>query len=268
MSQTRAKRPRPLRGPHRTLPALQSQATRQDEMIAGRCGRRVAPPAAVPDVTAVLLDPARGGEESAHSEDLIPGEGLILLDVVPKMTFGVLAGHLAHLAEGLRTNETPWECLHLWWGPWSSKPVAGLNKARCGFDSHTLPLVALTLPLKRGTVSNGAYFSPNRQRPNGLGLATGARSATGTAWDDASAAAARSGWVCPPPRDSRSPQAQPRPVPPTPGHGPSTAPPQKHAPSASLLESSIAAAALPLTQVDPICWTTECALLGGIKIVV
>src|SRR5437016_2259995 len=32
------------------------------------------------------------------------------------------------------------ECLHLWWGPWSSKPVAGLNKARSGFDSHTLPL--------------------------------------------------------------------------------------------------------------------------------
>ncbi len=32
------------------------------------------------------------------------------------------------------------ECLHLWWGPWSSKPVGGLNKALCGFDSHTLPL--------------------------------------------------------------------------------------------------------------------------------
>ena len=33
------------------------------------------------------------------------------------------------------------ECLHLWWGPWSSKPVAGLNKARSGFDSQTLPYV-------------------------------------------------------------------------------------------------------------------------------
>src|SRR5207253_4927967 len=32
------------------------------------------------------------------------------------------------------------ECLHLWWGPWSSKPVEGLNKALSGFDSHTLPL--------------------------------------------------------------------------------------------------------------------------------
>ena len=32
--------------------------------------------------------------------------------------------------------------MHLWWGPWSSKPVEGLNKALCGFDSHTLPLAA------------------------------------------------------------------------------------------------------------------------------
>src|SRR5207249_1229459 len=31
-------------------------------------------------------------------------------------------------------------CLHLWWGPWSSKPVGGLKKAVSGFDSHTLPL--------------------------------------------------------------------------------------------------------------------------------
>src|SRR5439155_24341775 len=31
------------------------------------------------------------------------------------------------------------ECLHLWWGPWSSKPVGGLKKAVSGFDSHTLP---------------------------------------------------------------------------------------------------------------------------------
>ena len=29
------------------------------------------------------------------------------------------------------------------WVPWSSKPVAGLNKARCGFDSHTLPPFSL-----------------------------------------------------------------------------------------------------------------------------
>lgn len=34
-----------------------------------------------------------------------------------------------------------WECLHTWWWPWSSKPVEGLNKALCGFDSHTFPLV-------------------------------------------------------------------------------------------------------------------------------
>src|SRR5262249_13408187 len=27
-----------------------------------------------------------------------------------------------------------------WWGPRSSKPAEGLNKALCGFDSHTLPL--------------------------------------------------------------------------------------------------------------------------------
>ncbi len=35
------------------------------------------------------------------------------------------------------------ECLHLWWGPWSSKPVGGLKKAVSGFDSHTLPLCSL-----------------------------------------------------------------------------------------------------------------------------
>src|SRR5712692_1395327 len=35
------------------------------------------------------------------------------------------------------------ECLHLWWGPWSSKPVGGLKKAVSGFDSHTLPLCRL-----------------------------------------------------------------------------------------------------------------------------
>src|SRR5205814_892058 len=40
-------------------------------------------------------------------------------------------------------GESGWECLHLWWGPWSSKPVEGLNKALCGFDSHTLPLLRL-----------------------------------------------------------------------------------------------------------------------------
>jgi hypothetical protein len=35
------------------------------------------------------------------------------------------------------------ECLHLWWGPWSSKPVGGLKKAVSGFDSHTLPSLNL-----------------------------------------------------------------------------------------------------------------------------
>ena len=38
-----------------------------------------------------------------------------------------------------KAGET-WECLHLWWGPWSSKPVGGLKKVLSGFDSHTLPL--------------------------------------------------------------------------------------------------------------------------------
>ena len=33
------------------------------------------------------------------------------------------------------------ECLHRWCGPRSSKPVAGVNNARCRFDSDTLPLV-------------------------------------------------------------------------------------------------------------------------------
>lgn len=33
------------------------------------------------------------------------------------------------------------EYLHRWCGPWSSKPVGGLNKAPSGFDSHILPLV-------------------------------------------------------------------------------------------------------------------------------
>lgn len=33
------------------------------------------------------------------------------------------------------------ECLHDWCRPWSSKPVAGVNNARSGFDSHTLPLI-------------------------------------------------------------------------------------------------------------------------------
>jgi hypothetical protein len=33
----------------------------------------------------------------------------------------------------------PWECLHTWWWPWSSKPVGGLKKAPSEFDSHTLP---------------------------------------------------------------------------------------------------------------------------------
>ena len=32
------------------------------------------------------------------------------------------------------------ECLHRWCGPRSSKPVAGVNNARCRFDSDTLPL--------------------------------------------------------------------------------------------------------------------------------
>ena len=31
--------------------------------------------------------------------------------------------------------------LHVWCWPWSSKPGEGLNKALCGFDSHTLPLL-------------------------------------------------------------------------------------------------------------------------------
>jgi hypothetical protein len=89
----------------------------------------VTPPAAVLGVPAGLLNPAQGrGEEPAHDEDIILDEGLILLDVVPKMTFGVLIGHLAHLAEGLRRNETPWECLHLWWGPWSSKPAWAVDR--------------------------------------------------------------------------------------------------------------------------------------------
>ena len=42
---------------------------------------------------------------------------------------------------GFRCKTRPWECLHNWCWPWSSKPVAGLNKARCGFDSHALPSV-------------------------------------------------------------------------------------------------------------------------------
>ncbi len=42
-------------------------------------------------------------------------------------------------------DKRSWECLHLWWGPWSSKPVESLNKALCGFDSHTLPLFRLAL---------------------------------------------------------------------------------------------------------------------------
>jgi hypothetical protein len=40
----------------------------------------------------------------------------------------------------------PWECLHNWCWPWSSKPVEGLNKALSGFDSHTLPLFFNLLP--------------------------------------------------------------------------------------------------------------------------
>src|SRR4051812_3987526 len=39
----------------------------------------------------------------------------------------------------VRVVRFPRECLHVWWRPRSSKPVEGLNKALCGFDSHTLP---------------------------------------------------------------------------------------------------------------------------------
>lgn len=39
-----------------------------------------------------------------------------------------------------RTANRPWECLHIWWWPWSSKSVGGVNNAACGFDSHTLPI--------------------------------------------------------------------------------------------------------------------------------
>lgn len=35
-----------------------------------------------------------------------------------------------------------WGCLHRWCGPRSSKPVAGVNNARCRFDSDTPPLRA------------------------------------------------------------------------------------------------------------------------------
>jgi hypothetical protein len=43
------------------------------------------------------------------------------------------------MASAYHSRVAPWECLHRWCGPRSSKPVEGLNKALCGFDSHTLP---------------------------------------------------------------------------------------------------------------------------------
>src|SRR5437667_9292954 len=46
------------------------------------------------------------------------------------------------------------ECLHLWWGPWSSKPAGGLKKAVSGFDSHTLPLLS-AVPLTEVIENNG-----------------------------------------------------------------------------------------------------------------
>ena len=51
-----------------------------------------------------------------------------------------VVGESSRKRKGFPATGSPWECLHLWWGPRSSKPVEGLNKALCGFDSHTLPL--------------------------------------------------------------------------------------------------------------------------------
>jgi hypothetical protein len=57
------------------------------------------------------------------------------------------------------------ECLHLWWGPWSSKPAEGLNKALSGFDSHTLPLAILSRgPKQAGPVVPGTTPDPEGGR--------------------------------------------------------------------------------------------------------
>src|ERR1700722_214009 len=44
------------------------------------------------------------------------------------------------MKQPIASHSIRWECLHVWWRPWSSKPAWGLNKAPSGFDSHTLPL--------------------------------------------------------------------------------------------------------------------------------
>jgi hypothetical protein len=56
----------------------------------------------------------------------------------------------------------PWECLHNWCWPWSSKPAEGLNKALSGFDSHTLPLFFWRMDALR---TSPGISSPRPNRP-------------------------------------------------------------------------------------------------------
>ncbi len=56
---------------------------------------------------------------------------------ITKIRFGAKLGKM--VLEDM-PNE-PWECLHGWCRPRSSKPVGGVNNAPSRFDSDTLPLL-------------------------------------------------------------------------------------------------------------------------------